>query len=303
MQLTMFSRVRRVPLQRIALLAFASSMVVSALSLQALGAWHVYRSIRASWDDADASTHAQPSCDFSNVPSLHPSFQHEAIVEPPAHGANGTLPPPDPPPDMDAPVCDFGELILIAASEDPRWSLAAIRSGGGSARMHRFGDAIAGHRVASIGWDAVELSNGAERCRMRLGVPASARTLAMAPATIGDDASLAAALARHVHKAPDGSVVIERAAIDIALERLGELWVGGRVRRVDAGLRLTRLPEGDLAAKLGLRRDDVLVALNGFDVRDPRALLQAHARLSSADHLTVTLLRDDRRVVLDLAIR
>jgi general secretion pathway protein C len=66
------------------------------------------------------------------------------------------------------PRCDFGFVVLIAASSRAARSFAILRERGGS-EIRRMGDQVEGHRVRYIGWDRVWLQAGGSRCQMRLG--------------------------------------------------------------------------------------------------------------------------------------
>jgi hypothetical protein len=61
------------------------------------------------------------------------------------------------------------------------------------------------------------------------------------------------------------------------------------------GLKLLRLPSGGYWDLMGMRKGDVLVALNGYGLRDPRTALQAHAEMMRARHGVFELERDGER--------
>ncbi len=86
-------------------------------------------------------------------------------------------------------------------------------------------------------------------------------------------------------------------------EHFGELWSGGRARRVDGGLELARTPSGGILEKLGLRRGDVLHSINGFDVTDPQKMLEGYGRLPHAERITVAFSRGGQAMAIDAAIR
>jgi type II secretory pathway component PulC len=289
---------------RIAFVAMASLMFVTALSLQALGAWHVYQSFS---DDTGESEPMQclPS---SSSPSPVQVLQQRSSLP---------LVQADPPPVLTTPTphtfepCDFGELILIATNEDPRWSFAAVRNSGGSARMHGYNEMVGGHTIETIGWNSIVLANGDDRCMMKLGAPAPSKptgsertgTRLRASGQPVDQTQLLATLDEKIHVNAPGDIVIERSAVDLVLENLNQLWRGAQLRPVEGGVKMTRLPRGELFEKIGLRRGDVLQTLNGFDVTVPREMLQAYGQLPNADHLTVTFLRGGQRMAIDLKLR
>ncbi len=61
------------------------------------------------------------------------------------------------------------------------------------------------------------------------------------------------------------------------------------------GLKLLRLPTGGYWDLMGIRAGDVLVALNGYGLRDPRTALQASAEMMRARHGVFELERDGER--------
>jgi hypothetical protein len=119
---------------------------------------------------------------------------------------------------------------------------------------------------------------------------------------------LADALARGIRKLGGGRYRIERGALELALRNLGSL--SGLVRVAPeirdgkpCGFRLVAIKAGGPFAKLGLRRDDVLVSVNGLDIRTPDRALEAHGRLKSASRFALGLLRDGRQLVQEYTIR
>jgi general secretion pathway protein C len=60
---------------------------------------------------------------------------------------------------------------------------------------------------------------------------------------------------------------------------------------------------GTLAGLLGLENGDRLQTVNGFDMTSPEKLLEAYARLRTADHLTVQVNRGGKNVNVDLNVK
>jgi hypothetical protein len=136
------------------------------------------------------------------------------------------------------------------------------------------------------------------------GTRRSARRARHVPA--GD--RLADELVRGVRKLGEGRYEIERGAIELALRNLGSL--SGMVRVAPdvregkpSGFRLVAISADGPFAKLGLRRDDVLVSVNGLDIRTPDSALDAHAKLKSASRLALGLLREGRELVQVYTVR
>jgi type II secretion system protein C len=68
------------------------------------------------------------------------------------------------------------------------------------------------------------------------------------------------------------------------------------------GLRLFGIRPASLLGTLGLKNGDRLESINGFDVTNPEKLLEAYARLRTAPHLQLRLLRSGHPLEVDLNI-
>ncbi|WP_052376226.1 type II secretion system protein GspC [Chondromyces apiculatus] len=237
---------------------------------------------------------------------------------------DGTRPPPAPDSPDSVPTCASTRLLLVAASDDTRWSFAAIASGettrGGSSNavLRRTGDTVGDHVVAAIGPDRIWLEASGTRCEVKLGAPAivsgtrepSAREPPQPSTARGGPGNASALLERlreRIRPLGEDSFEIDRSAIAMLLEQ--PALIGG-VRPSPApqdggagGLRLTGIRPGSPLAAIGLKSGDHLLQVNGADVRDPRAVLALHAQLGSTSLLTATLSRDGRPRTVTLHVR
>jgi general secretion pathway protein C len=68
------------------------------------------------------------------------------------------------------------------------------------------------------------------------------------------------------------------------------------------GLRLFGIRPASLLGTLGLKNGDRLESINGFDVTNPEKALEAYARLRTAPHLQLRLVRSGRPLEVDLNI-
>ena len=136
------------------------------------------------------------------------------------------------------------------------------------------------------------------------GTRRSARPARPAPA--GEP--FADALARGVRKRGERRYEIKRGALELALQNLRSLsaWVRVAPEIRDgraSGFRVVSVTAGGPFAKLGLRHGDVLVSVNGLDIRTPDHALDAHGKLKSASRFVLGFLRDGRAMVQEYAIR
>lgn len=210
------------------------------------------------------------------------------------------------------PICEDTRVLLIVASDDPSWSLATIASGRGEPLLRRAGDPVEGRSVLAIGWDRVWLAAPGARCQVRIGdnvrtapPPPAPRPAATQPPRRG---ALPPEIASRIRKVSENEFIVDRTAVDMILEKQGELLRSARivpVREGDRviGVRLARVASGSLLTAIGLRRGDTIRSINGFDLTDPQSALQAYARLRSADHLAVAVKRGGKDMTIDLRIQ
>jgi general secretion pathway protein C len=119
---------------------------------------------------------------------------------------------------------------------------------------------------------------------------------------------LAEELARGIRKLGGRRYEIKRDVLELALRNLRSLSAWARVAPdvrdgKPSGFRVVAvMPRGPFA-KLGLRRDDVLVSVNNLDIRTPDRALDAYGKLKSSSRFALGLLRDGREIVLEYAVR
>ncbi|WP_173427418.1 type II secretion system protein GspC [Sorangium cellulosum] len=210
------------------------------------------------------------------------------------------------------PICEDARVLLIAASEDRSWSFATIAVGRGAPLLRRAGDAVEGRSVLAIGWDRVWLTEPGARCQVRIGdnrrapaPPAPRPAPAPGPRKPG---ALPPEIASKIRKVSDTEFIVDRTAIDLVLEKQGELMRSTRIVPVREGervigVRVARVAANSLLSAVGLRKGDTIRSINGFDLTDPQSALQAYARLRSADNLAIAVQRRGKDMTIDLRIR
>ncbi len=211
------------------------------------------------------------------------------------------------------PICEDARVLLIAASEDPSWSFATIAAGRGEPLLRRAGDPVEGRSVLAIGWDRVWLAEPGARCQVRIGdnrrTPAPrAAPKPSQPSKPPKRGALPAEIASKIRKVSDTEFIVDRTAIDLVLEKQGELMRSARIAPVREGervigVRLTRVTAGSLLPAVGLRKGDTIRSINGFDLTDPQSALQAYARLRSANNLAIAVQRGGKDMTIDLRIQ
>jgi membrane-associated protease RseP (regulator of RpoE activity) len=136
----------------------------------------------------------------------------------------------------------------------------------------------------------------------------SKRRRARLPAVTATDDPFLDELGRGVTKLGEHRYEIKASALALALGNLGLL---GRAARVapdvragkPAGFRLVWVKADGPLAKLGVRAEDVLVAINGLDLATPDHVLDAYGKLKAARFLALEVERGGQRQTIEYAIR
>ena len=193
----------------------------------------------------------------------------------------------------DAP-CDGVRVASLVASADPDWSFAMLEVRGepGPVLRRRGGDVLA------IGGDRVLLDRGGSRCVAQIFPPARPRAEAA-----GKPAAFPGIVRRGA-----GDFVVDRGARDALIDGATELMRAVAVAPAKngdevVGVRIATLKAGTALDALGLRAGDVLVSLDGLPLTSPDRLLEAYARLRTASHIRLGIIRDGAQHQLDYDVR
>ena len=116
------------------------------------------------------------------------------------------------------------------------------------------------------------------------------------------------ALDQGIRKLSEHRYEIKRSTLDLALGNLGLLARSVRVvpevrDGKPLGFRLSAMTTDGPIAKLGLRNDDVLVSINGFDLTTAERVLDAYSKFKTASHLVLGLVQEGREIVQEYTIR
>lgn len=211
-------------------------------------------------------------------------FDHTTSLE--------TPPPPEPstPDDvLTAPRCDGLKVLVIAASGDPEWSLAAFRSADGKSVLRRRGGEVNGMHVRFVGAERVWLESDGRLCQTSpfdRGEPQAKPAASLSP--------------KGVQQVGPKDYDVDRALVERLVENPADLL---RQARLGNGIRFVGIRPNTLLAALGLQNGDRLETVNGFDLSDPQKALEAFARLRTADALSLVVERQSQLVTLDYRIK
>ncbi|MDP3276262.1 MAG: type II secretion system protein GspC [Deltaproteobacteria bacterium] len=232
---------------------------------------------------------------------------------------------PDAGPEADEttpPMPCSGQLKVMGAveSDDPTWSFVFVSQGTGQPTMpYRLGHQLDGRTVASIGWApdygayAILRPTSGPRCFYAQVMPPAPPAPVAAPvaavAAVADPGdSLSQILESGITRDGANQFTLRRATVDRILENQAELMrttrvmphmEGGRI----AGLTLFGVRPNNLLGRIGMQNSDVLTRINGLEIASPDKALEAYARLRTADHLQLSVLRNGAPVNIDFNIR
>ncbi|WP_438007206.1 type II secretion system protein GspC [Sorangium sp. So ce321] len=218
-----------------------------------------------------------------------------------------------------APPCDKGRVVLIAVSEDPEWSFAAIEADGGRTALGRRGGEIAGRKVEGIAWDRVWLTSGGARCQMQLGKksseegkaepqpPAAPEPPRATPPRRSGRSSVPPEIASNIKRVSETEIDIDRSAAERIFERpdlVTETSAAIPEMRDNqvVGLKMMIKP-GSVLESFGLQSGDLVRSINSIDLTDPQKAMMAYSRMRSDKSLSVVVERNGRPTRLRVNIR
>ena len=187
----------------------------------------------------------------------------------------------------------------ILARRASNRKLALIAHGSDRERVYRIGNRIAGAEITDIETRRVILQrNGVrEALTLEIAKPRRGRTSPASRVTEG------------ITMISDRERVVSRNLFDRQMQRLPELLNQAQTapywdnNGTEAGFRVVGIETGSIFEGLGLRKEDVIVAVNGVSVRNNKDALAAYQSFKAADVLQLGLLRDGREVTIDFSIQ
>jgi len=199
--------------------------------------------------------------------------------------------------------CGGGRVVVtVADTAMPADSMAVVAIGGGKG-MVRPGNLLSGRPVLAVTPLRVWLG-GKNICYL----DATEHTAEPLKSKESKGTPLVTTGSRDIERIDDRHVRIDRALRDRLLEtggadlaksfRFAPDVVDGKM----VGMRVLGVQEGSLIAKLGLRVGDKLRALNGLPIGGPEQLLELYAKLRTAPHLELELVRDGAKKVLEVEV-
>jgi general secretion pathway protein C len=252
----------------------------------------------------------------------------------------GSIPWEDPPPpvvevaETEGPEVDPGDLTvehppcegsirLVGAyvrRGEPDQSFAAVINATGTSLLYREGMQIDDRLVMVIERHRVVLRTaGTTLCDLNMfgtpnGTPPAPAVpapviVAEAPVAGPETGGVEAAdLDANIHQVSDTSYTVNRTLVDRLLANQAALMSAARVIPHEedgrtVGMKIYGIRRSSLLGRLGVQNGDMLRTINGFDLTDPNAILQAYTQLRAADHLTLQIMRRGNPVSMDYQIQ
>jgi general secretion pathway protein C len=189
----------------------------------------------------------------------------------------------------DAPVTSMNlRLVLVFAANDPKRGLAGIGTTPTDVKIYQVGaDVPGGAQLHSVYVDRVLLDRGGSIEALLL--PPREGTLAAAPPP-------AAAVNPAVSVERVQQAVRNNPGLINQIMSRQAVFQNGRLR----GLRVNPGPNAQAFARLGLRPNDIVTAINGTTLDDQARSNEIFDSLSSAPQARVTIVRNDREQELTL---
>lgn len=287
----------------IALVAFLDARAVSALVDGTVTGSLSLGEARAAAAEAplDAVSHLRSA---DAILDRNPFDHLKGPLRVKSQGPDGPVPLDGDP--RNAPPCAGVRPLVLVGDEDQTVAFASIEVGGRHVLRRRGGD-VGGRRVAYVGRDRIWLEGETGLCQARLFGATPAPVEPGTPPAPGTQTALESEIGKHIVKTGPNEFAINRPTVNRILEAQQELMKaritpdkeGDRI----IGMKVTGIKPGSVLAQIGIENGDRLETLNGYEMSDPEKMLEAYARLRSADRLSVRLTRAGKTTELGYAIR
>lgn len=211
-------------------------------------------------------------------------------------------------------------VITVVDPQVPARSFAVLSTGDGAAHkpLAREGSTVGSRQVAVIVREKVYFHEGSSYCfvGMFMPPPPPAPLTPVAPppgpgpmpGDPGGVPKVSPDILKGIQKVDDLNYNIDRVVVDKIIENQAELMKTARIvpEQVDGkvvGIKLLNIRQDTLLGVLGMQAGDSLKSINGFDMTSPEKALEAYAKLRTAPHIQVGLIRGGKPVNLEYSIK
>ena len=211
-------------------------------------------------------------------------------------------------------------VITVVDPQMPARSFAVLPTGDGAAHkpLAREGSTIGGRQVAVIVREKLYFHEGSSYCYVGMFMPPPPPAPPAAPGPPvgipgppgdpGGVPKVSPDILKGIQKIDELNYNIDRVVVDKIIENQAELMKTARIvpEQVDGkvvGIKLLNIRPDTLLGVLGMTAGDSLKSINGFDMTSPEKALEAYAKLRTAPHIQVGLIRGGKPVNLEYAIK
>ncbi len=283
-------------------------------------------------DGAEADSGPDRASARSKRPKLLSWFQDPIVRRNLFDSANALAgisdnPKPSGDPDAEAQKSDL-DAILISTSvaEDPTWSSAMLSVASASPEPYRIGDPLLTATILDIQSPRLDITGAHHAARVIVlrdgsreyieagGKPkAGARRKTKAKGKGKDDEEKPKRKSgRHrwdgIRENGDGKWIVEQGEIDYALGNLDKLSREARIvpnfaDGVTNGFKVFSIRRSSALRKMGLKNNDVLTAVNGFDLSNTEKALEIYSKLQTDKSFSLEILRNGEPMTLEYSVQ
>lgn len=205
---------------------------------------------------------------------------------------------------------ELGLTLQGTVAGPPSLAFAIIRHGA-QQELYRVGDEVSpGVTLAEVRPGEVVLARGSERLLLTMeeakpGAPGRRGRVRSVPRRTPAAANAAAG----IRQVAPNSYLLDRETVTQSLKNLSNMMRDIRVvpsfdaARRPNGYRVASIRYGSLLDKLGLKRGDVIQAINGLPISDPDRAYQAYQQLKDESSIQIDVLRNSRPITLTYEIQ
>lgn len=232
------------------------------------------------------------------------------VFDPPATASPGAPAPVAPwEPGQPTEICASAGIRLVGAivsPNTPEWSFAALAPDGApKAMLYRPGMTVGTAQLLEVQRDRVVVRPGSgAACHVAMFDPTASPPGPAAPAAAARAAAQGAAAS---NQASEGVTQVSESEYNVSRELVTQLMANQgdlmRMARVIPhevngqveGVKLYGIRRSSLLSRLGLRNGDMVRSINGLDMTNPDAAVQALSKLPTEDKLTLDVERRGQR--------
>ena len=212
-------------------------------------------------------------------------------------------------------------LLSTSVATDPGWSSALVTVSSTAPELYRINDPLLDATIVDIRSPWLDTSGthhparmvvlrGGEREYIDAGAAPKPSARRKAPATATERPARSSG--RHswdgIHADGDGKWRIEQGEVDYALANLDKMAREARVvpnfqDDQTNGWKVFSIRRNSALRKMGLKNNDVLTSVNGFDLGDTEKALEVYSKLQTEKSFTLEILRNGEPMTLEYTIQ